>query len=94
MVVKKTKVDQFPVKTHRFAGRFAKSMKNKIKTHADFKLSISLMFDIAMIQLKRKFDSVDWDDEAQVKRFLEKIAVDVFEIEKLSDIQIRNIPKK
>jgi len=91
-----TESARHPFKSHAFCGVFAKFMKKKIKsTGAEFKLSESIFFDIAMYRLKEEFDSVDWDNEVKVNHFLEHLLVDIFEIQKHHvTVQIRNLPKK
>lgn len=88
--------DQFTLKAHKFNSDFAKYMKKKIlDSGAEFKLTETIFFDIAMFRLKQEFDEVDWKNETKVNHFLEKLLVDIFEIQKkLVKVKIRNLPKK
>lgn len=88
--------DQFTLKAHKFTGDFAKLMKKKIlESGAEFKLTETIFYDIAMFRLKEEFDQVDWKNETKVNHFLEKLLVDIFEIQKkLVKVKIRNLPKK
>lgn len=87
--------NRHPVKSHKFTGVFAKLMKKKIlASGAEFKLSESIFFDIAMYRLKEEFDNVDWKNETKVNHFLEKLLVDIFEIQKKHvKVKIRNLPR-
>ena len=88
--------DQFTMKAHKFIGEFAKFMKKKIlSTGVDFKLSESIFIDIAVFRLKDEFDQVDWTNEVKVNHFMERLLVDIFEIQKKHvKVKIRNLPKK
>lgn len=88
--------DQATAKVHNFTIQFAEDMIHTIaKTGADFKMSKTLFFDIAMLRLKEEFNQVDWQNPTKSNHFIEKLLSDAFEIQKkYVKIKMRNLPSK
>lgn len=83
--------DQSTAKVHKFTLNFAIEMVKKIRKHTDFKMSEIIMYDVAMFRLMEEFKQVDWASEVKANHFMEKMMNDVFEIQKLVTVKIRNV---
>lgn len=88
--------DQATAKVHNFTIEFADDMiQTIVKTGADFKMSKTIIFDIAILRLKEEFDEVDWKNPVKFNHFIEKLLSDAFEIQKKHvKIKMRNLPSK
>lgn len=88
--------DQATAKVHNFTIDFSEKMiKLVAETGADFKMSRTLFFDIAMLRLMEDFNQVDWKNPTKSNHFIEKLLSDAFEIQKkYVKIKIRNLPSK
>lgn len=88
--------DQATAKVHNFTIDFAEKMiKIVADTGADFKMSRTLFFDIAMLRLMDEFNQVDWKNPTKSNHFIEKLLSDAFDIQKkYVTVKMRNLPSK